>query len=445
MSDSHWDVFLSYASPDRVDVEKLALRLEAEANLRVFLDKWRLIPGQNFISELEDAIRASKSCAVFLGKGNVRPWQHQEVQAVLNRAVRRSEQSGLLSPFPVIPVLLPGAIDLTDDEIPSFIGLRTWVDFRSPQGIEDDTAFASLVAGIRGVAPGKPSVVPSWLTTSIVGEVRRPTGIAVDGEAMFLADHEAGTVTRVERSTSIKRATGLLKPHHLIVMGDTVVVADTHHNQLVTYDLDLVVRQKTTVLGEYHLRRPHGLASNYPGEFYVTDADNHRVLRVQDGEVTAAAGKPGNRAGFEIGEFSVPCGVAAALDCVYVADTYNHRIQVLTRDLRALSSFGGLGHGVSQFAYPVSVAAWHEWILVGDEHNKRLQLWRRDAPGVPFGATCLVSDLCRGLLGSPFGLSFDVDGQLFVADRKEGKVVRIAFDRMLAALEVPRTSTDIHG
>jgi hypothetical protein len=104
MPDSHWDVFLSYSSPDRVEVEKLALRLE-EANLRVFLDKWRLVPGQNFIPELDEAIRSSKSCAVFLGKDNVRPWQHQEVQAALSQAVRRVGPSGQPS-FPVIPVLL---------------------------------------------------------------------------------------------------------------------------------------------------------------------------------------------------------------------------------------------------------------------------------------------------------------------------------------------------
>jgi hypothetical protein len=34
---------------------------------------------------------------------------------------------------------------------------------------------------------------------------------------------------------------------------------------------------------------------------------------------------------------------------------------------------------------------------------------------------------------------------LLVADRKDGKVVRIAFDRMLAALEVQDASADVRG
>ena len=62
--EKRWDVFLSYASPDRAEVEKIALRLDAEAHLKVFLDKWRLVPGERFIPGLQDAIRASRSCAV---------------------------------------------------------------------------------------------------------------------------------------------------------------------------------------------------------------------------------------------------------------------------------------------------------------------------------------------------------------------------------------------
>jgi hypothetical protein len=78
MAERHRDVFLSYSSPARVEVEQLTVRLEGEAGLKVFLDKWRLVAGQDFIPELERAISASVNCDVFLGIGNVRPWQPQE-------------------------------------------------------------------------------------------------------------------------------------------------------------------------------------------------------------------------------------------------------------------------------------------------------------------------------------------------------------------------------
>ena len=130
---------------------------------------------------------------------------------------------------------------------------------------------------------------------------------------------------------------------------------------------------------------------------------------------------------------------------MYVADTYNHRVQVLTRDLRFLSAFGAMGHDEGEFAYPVGVASWQQWIVVADEHNKRLQLWRRDTDEVPFTATCICSDLCPDWLGSPFGLCFDEDGVLFVADRKDAQVLRIDFARMLDDLEAARSGVDSAG
>ena len=432
--EKRWDVFLSYASPDRAEVEKLALRLEDEAGLKVFLDKWRLVPGERFIPGLQDALRASSSCAVFLGRQNIRPWQNIEMEAALSRAVDRASQRGD-SAFRIIPVLLPGAQDLAEDQIPDFIGLQTWVDFRSPKGLDDAEAFARLVAGIRGEEPGRPRTPPGWLTVIRVPNLERPTGIATDGKAIVVADHASGQILRVENGVVVQSHAGLLKPHHLIVMGDSILATDTQNHQLVSFDQQLNIRSKQSQLGDCALKRPHGLASNFPDEFYVADSDNHRILLVRSGEVVAAAGRPGCRSGLDSGEFSVPCGIAASPDCIYVADTFNHRCQVLTRDLRFLSAFGAMGRGTGQFAYPVGVAAWQEWIVLADEQNKRLQLWRREGEGVPFSATCVASDLCNGWLGSPFGLCFDEDGRLFVADRKDGQLLRIDFSKMLAELQ----------
>jgi hypothetical protein len=46
MSDrSTYDVFLSHNSADKPAVEELARRLEDEAGLRPFLDRWHLAPS----------------------------------------------------------------------------------------------------------------------------------------------------------------------------------------------------------------------------------------------------------------------------------------------------------------------------------------------------------------------------------------------------------------
>lgn len=130
----------------------------------------------------------------------------------------------------------------------------------------------------------------------------------------------------------------------------------------------------------------------------------------------------------------MPCGVSASLDCVFVADTYNHRIQLLRLDITYVASFGEIGHGKRQMANPVAVATGRHWIVVSDEHNKRLQLWRRESQSLPFDVRCVSEDLLCTRLGSPFGICFDVDGALFVADRQRGSLLRIDFDRMLGEL-----------
>lgn len=432
-----WDIFLSYASTDRDAVEKFALYLENVAGLRVFLDKWRLVPGEPFIPELRGAIRESRSCAVFIGPSGTRPWQNREVEAALNQAVHRAGTSDEW-PFRVIPVLLPGANAPSMDELPAFLDLQTWVDFNTPLGIDDPDALHRLVAGVRGTAPGKPETMPHWLKTVATLTDARLTGLAVSGGVVFVANHAGGQLLRIENGNVVQRRDGLAKPHHLIVYDDHLVVTDTNHHRLAHFDLQLAPCDGAT-LDTAGLRRPHGLASNLPGEFVVTDSDNHRVLRVRNDAVAGTAGRNGCESGSGLGEFSVPCGVATSLDCVLVADTFNHRVQVLRRDLSFVSSFGEMGHGAGQMAYPVGVATWHHWIVVADEHNKRLQLWRRESQALPFEVRCVSPNLLGAWLGSPFGLCFDEDGTLFVADRRRGAVLRIDFDAMLAEL-APRTS-----
>jgi hypothetical protein len=55
--------------------------------------------------------------------------------------------------FRVIPVLLPGADPKDEKTLPRFLRRLTWVDFRG--GLDDPDPFQRLVAGIRGVAPGR--------------------------------------------------------------------------------------------------------------------------------------------------------------------------------------------------------------------------------------------------------------------------------------------------
>jgi hypothetical protein len=140
-----FDVFLSYSHLDAEFTEELAKRLEDEAKLRVWLDRWVLVPGERWQRPMANGIHRTKSCAVCIGEQTPQGWFREETERALNRQVKDPS-------FRVIPVLLPNAQPVSVD---SFLELRTWVDFRS--GLDDRRAFHILVCGIKGVAPGRES------------------------------------------------------------------------------------------------------------------------------------------------------------------------------------------------------------------------------------------------------------------------------------------------
>jgi len=135
-----YDVFLSYHNADRDAAEALARRLRQE-RLEPFLDRWYLIPGRPWLEALEEALTASCACVVLLGPQGLGRWQRREMWVALDRQAHDPT-------FSVIPVLLPGG-----QEVPSpFLACNTWVDLR--RGVDDETAFHRLLAGIRGEPPG---------------------------------------------------------------------------------------------------------------------------------------------------------------------------------------------------------------------------------------------------------------------------------------------------
>lgn len=136
-----YDVFLSHPHTHAQWVEALACRLEDEARLVVWLDKWVLVPGEPFLQPMARALEEARSCAVFVAADTPSGWFHQEIQRALNRQVQNSA-------FRVIPVLMP---DADDSKVGDFLELRTWVDFRK----SGDEAFHRLVCGVRGQPPGR--------------------------------------------------------------------------------------------------------------------------------------------------------------------------------------------------------------------------------------------------------------------------------------------------
>lgn len=140
-----FDVFLSHNGKDKPAVEQLAHKLEAKG-IKVWLDKWNLIPGNPWQEEIEEALDECQTFAVFLGPSGFGPWENEEMRSAISDRVRDKNRR-------VIPVLLPGAPDSKPLKLPRFLSRATWVDFRI--GLDNENALYRLECGIKGIAPGK--------------------------------------------------------------------------------------------------------------------------------------------------------------------------------------------------------------------------------------------------------------------------------------------------
>lgn len=137
-----FDVFLSHAHRDAEWVENLAICLENEANFRVWLDKWILIPRSSWQQAMARGLDQTNCCAICISDHTPDGWFKREIERALNRQTKTPT-------FRVIPVLLPNADAVNVDD---FLELNTWVDFRQP---DPWYAFHVLVCGVKGISPGR--------------------------------------------------------------------------------------------------------------------------------------------------------------------------------------------------------------------------------------------------------------------------------------------------
>lgn len=112
-------VFLSYASEDKNKVQRLCKRLK-KAGFDPWLDKERLLPGQDWNLEIEKAQRSSDAILLCFSKRSVKKegYVHREYK----RAIKFQEEKPEGTIF-IIPVRLDGC------ELPSYIQELQWVDY----------------------------------------------------------------------------------------------------------------------------------------------------------------------------------------------------------------------------------------------------------------------------------------------------------------------------
>ena len=167
-------------------------------------------------------------------------------------------------------------------------------------------------------------------------------------------------------------------------------------------------------------QNPRDLAVAPDGSLYVVDSDNHRIQHLSpEGEVLHAWGGYGDLSIGDApgGRFNQPWGIALGPDgSVYVADTWNHRIQKFSPEGDFILMWGFFGQAEQPAAFwgPRDVAVDSLGrVFVTDTGNKRVVVFSGDGEFIgEFGGT----GMSPGQFDEPVGIVVDDQGRIYVAD-----------------------------
>jgi DNA-binding beta-propeller fold protein YncE len=223
------------------------------------------------------------------------------------------------------------------------------------------------------------------------------------------------------------------------------VVADPYEGKEALLNADIVFGTSGSEAGQF--QRPRGVATAPDGTIYIADTDNHRIQHFdRDG---TPLNEWGSFADLALGPapggtFYEPWGIAVGPEgSVYVADTWNHRIQKFSPDGEFLTMWGYFGQAeqFDGFWGPRDVVVdSHGRVLVSDTGNKRIVIFGPNGGGIAeFGEEGYEP----GQFYEPVGLALDADGILYVADTWNQRIQ--SFEPDGAGSFIPKDSWDIYG
>ncbi|WP_322754609.1 protein kinase domain-containing protein [Frankia sp. Cas3] len=316
-------------------------------------------------------------------------------------------------------------------------------------------------------------------------QLANPDGVAVDNTGtLYIADQDNNRVRRVGTDGTITTLAGtgtagyagdggpathaqLANPHGVAVDSTgTLYIADEGNQRVRRVGTDGTI---TTVAGtgtegftgdggpatHAQLAYPEGVAVDRTGTLYITDQGNQRVRRVgTDGTITTVAGT--GTAGYAVyagyagdggpathAQLANPHGVAVdSTGTLYIADLSNNRVRRVGTDgtittVAGTGTEGFTGDGGpathAQLAYPEGVAVDRTGILyITDQDNHRVRRVGTDGTITTVAGTGTEGDSGDGgpathaQLANPDGVAVDNTGTLYITDRGNHRVRRVA-------------------
>jgi DNA-binding beta-propeller fold protein YncE len=287
-------------------------------------------------------------------------------------------------------------------------------NFRSAEGAEDGAAVRVLrwIAGIAGASDRRKQLIRPQ--SGMVDARGRILVTDAGREAIVVFDEATATLSVWEEA---EPGRNFLSPVGIVADGaGGYLVADADIGHVVRLDSD---GSPSGDFGRGILRRPTGLGRDPAArEIFVADSGSHDIKVFDErGRLLRTLGRRGEAAG----EFNGPTHLSFANDRLYVTDTLNARVQILSPAGEPLGEIGRRGLFVGNLVRPKGVVtdrdghiyvieSYYDHVLVFSEIGELL---------LPIGGTGQEA----GQFFLPAGAWTDGGNRLFVADMFNGRVV----------------------
>jgi len=315
--------------------------------------------------------------------------------------------------------------------------------FSSPTGAALDAAGNVYVADYANHRIQKFSSTGTFLTKwgslgSANGQFNGPFGVGTDGAGnVYVADVEncriqkfTGAGVFVTKWGSLGSGDGQLN-RAAGVAADAVgniYVADNDNHRVQKFSSTGTFITKWGSVGSANGQfiNPTGITVDAAGNVYVADYNNNRIQKfsgagVAFAEVPAAYLFKWGSQGSGNGQFQTAFGVATdPAGNVYVADTFNNRIQKFTSTGSYVTQWGTFGAANGQFNNPIGIATDGSGnVYVADTGNNRIQKFTSVGGFITkWGSGGSGS----GQFNQPYKLTADAAGNVYVSDTFNGRV-----------------------
>lgn len=263
------------------------------------------------------------------------------------------------------------------------------------------------------------------------GELISPRGICVSADgAIFVSDTFNHRICIFDPDGKFRRSFGkygsapgdLIQPMGLAIDRDHLYVADAGNDRIQVFDLQGhatgVIGSWGAANGEFH--RPIASALDASGNLHVIDRDNNRV---QTFDVHRNFIRSWGQWGPFPGMIAAPEGMCCFKGELYLADTMNHRIQVMRPD-GAMSYQWGIhafmpreGDGKLHYPNAIAVAPSGKFAVVCEGFENRCQVFGVMPAGEAPPTSPYISN--DPAAQSHFGASAGVSGNLIAATEQE--------------------------